>query len=77
MKILNDVIDNYDLESKAANTIFQHKEKIINDFLDNLIYKKVDTGFNKWKSEELNSVDDWSTNQVRTSRYSTIGNDKD
>lgn len=42
LKILNDVIDNYDLESKAANTIFQHKEKIINDFLDNLIYKKVD-----------------------------------
>ena len=41
------------------------------------IYKKVDTGFNKWKSEELNSFDDWSTNQVRTSRYSTIGNDKD
>ena len=41
------------------------------------IYKKVETGFNKWKSEDLNSIDDWSTNQVRTSRYATIGVDKD
>ena len=41
------------------------------------IYKQVDCGFSKWKSEDFNSIDDWSTNQVRTSRYATIGVDKD
>ncbi len=41
------------------------------------IYKKVDTGFTKWKSEDFSSNDDWSTNQIRTSRYATIGTDKD
>ncbi len=40
------------------------------------IYKQIDTGFSKWKSEDFNSIDDWSTNQIRTSRYSTIGTDK-
>ncbi len=40
------------------------------------IYKEVEVGYTKWKTEEAQNDDEWNTKQTRTSRYKTIGVEK-
>lgn len=40
------------------------------------IFKEVEVGYQKWKTEEAQSDEEWNTNQTRTSRYKSIGVDK-
>lgn len=49
--------------------------ELIREYDKNMIYKKIEIGYNKWKSEDISGIDDPQTKHTYATRFQKVGTD--